>query len=114
MTHMDPSALSPRAKNFFQMIEFDSNEELIGEIRKHPFGLFIIFFTGGLVALALMISLMVVPLLITEDPVGKLEQRATDGSFSFTCFVIISHRIKTSSPALHFCVKQLPLLVSWS
>lgn len=70
MTHMEPSSLSPRARNFFKMIEFDPDEELVGEIRKHPFGLFVIFFTGGLVALALMIALMVLPLLINEDPTG--------------------------------------------
>lgn len=70
MTDMEPNALSPRARNLFDKIEFDSDEKLLGEIRKHPFGLFVIFLTGGLISLALMLSLMIVPLLITEDPVG--------------------------------------------
>lgn len=70
MTSMEPNTLSPRGRSLFSKIEFDSDEKLLGEIRKHPFGLFAILFTGGLIAFALMISLMVVPLLITEDPIG--------------------------------------------
>jgi hypothetical protein len=67
---MEPKLLSARGRNLMKMIEFDPEEQLLGEIRKHPFGLFIIFLTGGLVALALMLSLMVLPLLVTEDPIG--------------------------------------------
>lgn len=70
MTHMEPKLLSARGRNLMKMIEFDPEEQLLGEIRKHPFGLFIIFLTGGLVALALMLSLMVLPILVTEDPIG--------------------------------------------
>ena len=70
MTHMEPKLLSARGRNLMKMIEFDPEEQLLGEIRKHPFGLFIIFLTGGLVALALMLSLMVLPLLVAEDPIG--------------------------------------------
>lgn len=70
MTHMEPKLLSPRGRNLFKMIEFDPDENLLGEIRKHPFGLFVIFLTGGLIALALLLCLMILPLLLTEDPIG--------------------------------------------
>lgn len=46
--------LSPEGRKYFRLIEFDSNEELITEIRKHPFGLFLILLTGGLITLALL------------------------------------------------------------
>lgn len=70
MPHIEPSALSSGGRDLFKKIEFDADETLIGEIRKHPFGLFVIYITGSIVTLVLMISLMVVPLLISEDPIG--------------------------------------------
>lgn len=49
------SKLSNEGKKFFKLIEFDPNEELISEIRKHPVGLFFVILTGGLIILALTI-----------------------------------------------------------
>lgn len=46
--------LSKEGRRFFKFIEFDANEQLVTEIRKHPFGLFIIFATGALVTVALL------------------------------------------------------------
>ena len=45
--------LSDEGKKYFRFIEFDENETLITEIRKHPAGMYIIMLTGALVALAL-------------------------------------------------------------
>jgi uncharacterized membrane protein YdbT with pleckstrin-like domain len=45
--------LSPLGKKFCQMIEFDDNEELHREVRKDPFGLFMIYFLGALITLVL-------------------------------------------------------------
>lgn len=55
--HRDKAAakLSSTARKNFHFIEFDENEELIMEIRKHPFGLFLIYLTGGFIALALLL-----------------------------------------------------------
>lgn len=53
---MDPKHLSPSARQVFQLIEFDENEILLFEIRKHWFGVFIIYAIGFLV----MISSLVV------------------------------------------------------
>lgn len=47
--------LSSVGKRYFDLIEFDENEELLYEIRKHGFGLFIILFTGGFVAFSILI-----------------------------------------------------------
>jgi len=46
--HRDAASekLSGLGKRFFQFIEFDEDEELVLEIRKHPFGLFLVEFTG--------------------------------------------------------------------
>ena len=41
--------LSLEAKKHFKFIEFDSNEELVTEIRKHPIGLVYILLIGGMV-----------------------------------------------------------------
>lgn len=47
--------LSALGKRFFSMIEFDDNEQLVVEIRKHAFGLFLVETGGFIVALLLTI-----------------------------------------------------------
>lgn len=66
--HMNPDNLSSNAKRVFKLIEFDENEELICEIRKHPFGLFIIYFIGSFVALTLLAITIVLSVLSQGDP----------------------------------------------
>jgi membrane protein YdbS with pleckstrin-like domain len=63
MTPMDPKQLSPTARQVFKLIEFDPNETLLFEIRKHWFGMFIIYSIGmfvifGALAIALGAALM--------------------------------------------------------
>ncbi len=50
-TKQTSERLSKVGKRYFHLIEFDENEELIREIRKHPIGLFFIYLTGGLIGL---------------------------------------------------------------
>ncbi len=50
---IDPKNLSKIGKRLFEVIEFDENEELICEIRKHPFGLFIVYLSGIIVSVVL-------------------------------------------------------------
>lgn len=45
--------LSKTGRRYFELIEFDGNEELLAEIRKHPIGLFFIYLTGGLFGVVL-------------------------------------------------------------
>lgn len=47
--------LSREGRKYFEFIEFDENEELITEIRKHPFGLFIVQLIGAFVILTLLV-----------------------------------------------------------
>jgi len=54
-------------QKFFQLIEFDEDEELISEIRKHPIGLIAIYFTGFIVAAALLIAMLVTANLASQD-----------------------------------------------
>lgn len=49
------SRLSVEGRKYFDMIEFDANEELVTEIRKHPFGLLLVVLTGSLIMLALSV-----------------------------------------------------------
>lgn len=59
MRGMDPNSLSNIGKNLFRMIEFDADEKLIWEVRKHPIGLFFIYATGtGIAALLLLIFVL--------------------------------------------------------
>lgn len=45
-------SLSAEGRKHFKFIEFDENEQLVTEIRKHPFGILsAILFTGAIVAI---------------------------------------------------------------
>jgi uncharacterized membrane protein YdbT with pleckstrin-like domain len=44
------SRLSSIGKKFFELIEFDPKEELVCEVRKHPFGLFLIELAGFVIS----------------------------------------------------------------
>jgi len=67
---MDISSLSPVARRLFGMIEFDEGEKMLAEIHKHPFGLFLIYFTGLSVTIALLIIFVVLPSFIRGDLLG--------------------------------------------
>ncbi len=67
---MHVEQLSARARRFFDMIEFDENEQLIWEIRKHPFGLFIIYFSGAAISALIFTFLVLGPVLFTRDFLG--------------------------------------------
>lgn len=49
----DRQKLSPVGERFFKFIEFDDQESLVCEIRKHPIGLFFIYFVGFAIAATL-------------------------------------------------------------
>jgi hypothetical protein len=55
---MNPDDLSPVGKKFFSKVEFDNNEQLHMEVRKDPFGLFLIYL-GGAVATLTIFGLLV-------------------------------------------------------
>jgi uncharacterized membrane protein YdbT with pleckstrin-like domain len=50
------SKLSDMGKRFFRLIEFDDNEELLLEIRKHPFGLVILLVIGAIVGFSVLVA----------------------------------------------------------
>lgn len=53
------SRLTKVGKKYFKLIEFDEEEQLLAEIRKHPFGLFIIVITGIVISFALFLGIAV-------------------------------------------------------
>lgn len=66
-TNMQPEKLSPVGKNLLNLIEFDNNEVLIDEIRKHGFGLFIIYLTGGFITLITIIVFTILPTFLKNE-----------------------------------------------
>lgn len=66
---MDATRLSGIGRRLFEVIEFDESEKLLYEIRKHPFGLLVIYLTGLFVAGAIFLLLVVGPTLL-GDPGG--------------------------------------------
>lgn len=75
------SHLSAVGKKYFGLIEFDDKEELLLEIRKHPFGLFIILVTG------FFISLAVFAVIITLAASNFLETLGFAGANSLVAFI---------------------------
>lgn len=51
--------LSPVGKKVFKYVEFDDDEELLAEIRKHPIGLVYIWLTGFLITATIVASTIV-------------------------------------------------------
>jgi uncharacterized membrane protein YdbT with pleckstrin-like domain len=67
---MKPEQLSTNGRKLFEMIEFDENEQLIAEIRKHPFGLFIVYITGFAITMAVSLVFFLVPILLSANNSG--------------------------------------------
>lgn len=67
---MQAQNLSHHGQKLFPLIEFDENEELIWEIRKHPFGLFIIYFTGSAITFVILLLLVMGPLAFSSNFLG--------------------------------------------
>lgn len=65
---MQAEHLSSNGKQLFKNIEFDENEKLIYEIRKHPFGLFVIYLTGFSITMVLFLILVVGSTMVKGDP----------------------------------------------
>lgn len=63
--------LSSVGKRYFHLIEFDEDEELVLEIRKHPFGLLLIVI-GGLV-IAFVVALIPMLLAFVLDDIGAVQ-----------------------------------------
>lgn len=55
MHTLDPEKLSPSARQVFKLIEFDKDEKLLFELRKHWFGLFIIYLFGTFVTVTVLV-----------------------------------------------------------
>lgn len=67
---MEPANLSTVGQKLFKLIEFDDNEKLVCEIRKHPLGLFLIYMTGLFVAAALAVTFFGATFFLDNDPLN--------------------------------------------
>jgi hypothetical protein len=67
---IDPQQLSPTAQRLLGMIEFDESEKIVCEIRKHPFGLFVIELTGFLVAAVLLVTFIALGALASDSGIA--------------------------------------------
>lgn len=63
--------LTSVGKRYFHLIEFDDNEELVLEIRKHPFGLLLLV-VGGVV-LSTVVTLIPILLAFVLDDIGVVQ-----------------------------------------
>lgn len=66
--------LSALGRRFFDLIEYDNEEELLLEIRKHNFGLFLVEFTGFSVAMVLGFIPIFIAFNIDSPELGSTSQ----------------------------------------
>ncbi len=71
------SRLSALGKKFFGMVEYDENEQMIMDVRKHPFGLFIVEVTGFFITL--VVTLVPMFLAFNIDSSGVAEGESGQG-----------------------------------
>lgn len=93
----DRAKLSATGKKYFKFIEFDKDEGFICEIRKHPIGLFFIYFTGISIALiiAFLFSVIGFSSVLNEGlsgtgaPSGTIKSLVVVGGIIFIFFVLV-------------------------
>jgi uncharacterized membrane protein YdbT with pleckstrin-like domain len=65
---MEEAKISSVGKRYLKLIELDANEKVVCELRKHPFGLFIVYLTGFLVSIALTLATIFTAIIFNGDP----------------------------------------------
>ncbi len=89
------SHLSSIGKKYFKFIEFDDEEELLAEIRKHAFGLWIIILAGIFIALAVFagVTAVISAGFLNSLGFGNLNSVAVFGGFLLSVFVLVATAI---------------------
>jgi len=81
--------LSHVGRQFFELIEFDENEELLLEIRKHPFGYIVLLVAGAIIALSVIIATFAVASSGLLGELGFGSGRSFVALFGFLLAVLI-------------------------
>lgn len=83
--------LSSVGRKYFNMIEFDDEEMLLAEIRKHPFGFLVILMTGFLIALVVFLSVAIVASagFLNNIGYGDLNSVLVFAGFLLSNFVVV-------------------------
>ncbi len=64
------SRLSSVGRRYFELIEFDDDEELVAEIRKHPFGLLVIEVVGSAISAVVMMAFILLAMNLNALNIG--------------------------------------------
>lgn len=111
----DKLKLSRTGKKYFNLIEFDNEERLICEIRKHPIGQFFIYLTGCVIAFAVSVVLGFVGFSGTLEDSGiassSLGSVVTVIGFVFVLLIIGAMLIRqyyTQTMSFMLLLKKLP------
>lgn len=79
------SRLSPLGQKFFNMIEFDESEQMLMDVRKHPFGLFLLELTGFFITF--VVTIVPIFLALNVTTLGVSSQSSNDGVSSLLTVV---------------------------
>lgn len=93
----DKAKLSSTGRKYFNLIEFDKDESLICEIRKHPIGLFFIYLTGMGISLVFVAILGVALSDAINDIAGSsassMKSLITVGGIIFIFLILVAMTI---------------------
>lgn len=67
---MNPDQLSPVGKKLLNNIEFDENEKILLEVRKHPIGLFVTYAFGALATIVVFGLMVLLPVSYDFSAIG--------------------------------------------
>lgn len=81
--------LSSEGRKYFKFIEFDADEELVTEIRKHPVGLALVLISGGIVMLMVFLAAIYGAIFDFEQTLGIQGANAANGILMAVSLVVI-------------------------
>lgn len=104
--------LSHNGKKFFKFIEFDANEQLVTEIRKHPFGLFLVLLVGGFVTLTILGVAVLTGLVDLNSAVGQGDPNALKGVIVLLCLLLAVGAVIGTAIAVFLYVNNVIFVTS--
>ncbi len=110
---MKPEELTPIGRKLFKLIEFDENEQLVAEIRKHPFGLVIIYLTGLAITLAVAAIFFLLPSILTNEGSGfASEARSAQPIMVLLGFIMVIGCLAGTAVGVYLYVNNVIIVTS--
>lgn len=109
---INPSSLHGVSKRLFERIEFDENEQLVSEIRKHPFGLFLRYVSGVFVVIVFSIVFFVIPQIIDAGRGLGVDNGTIQGLMALVGLVLVTLAVIVTAISAYLYQSNVMLVTS--